>query len=120
MGNFFRSVKTGLAGLGHVIRSETNMRIHVVAAIGVVVAGFAFDLVAWEWVAVLFCIGLVLAVECMNTALERLADRVSLEWDPLIKQAKDCAAGAVLVLAMTSAVIGAIVFLPKLRALTGW
>ena len=106
--------------MAHVIRSEMNMRIHVAAAIAVVVVGGLFGLAAWEWVAVLFCVGLVLSAECMNTALERLADRVSLEWHPLIKQAKDCASGAVLVLALTSAVVGGIVFLPKIRAVAGW
>ena len=120
IGKFLRSVVTGFIGLGHVIRSERNMQLHVVAAVTVVVAGFAFGLTAWEWVAVVFCVGLVLSAECLNTGLERLADRVSLDRHPLIKQAKDCAAGAVLVLAMTSAVVGGIVFLPRLRALTWW
>jgi diacylglycerol kinase len=119
-GKFLRSFVTGFAGLAHVTRSEMNMRIHVAAAVAVVVAGFAFGLAAWEWVAVLFCVGLVLSAECMNTALERLADRVSLDWHPLVKQAKDCASGAVLVLALTSALVGGIIFLPRLRALTGW
>src|SRR5262249_52951041 len=117
---FLRSFLTGFAGIGHVIRSERNMRIHVVAAVGVVAAGFAFQLAAWEWAAVLFCIGLVLSAECMNTAMERLADRVSTERHPLIKAAKDCASGAVLVLALTAAAVGGIVFLPRLRALAGW
>jgi diacylglycerol kinase (ATP) len=115
-----RSFVTGFIGLAHVIRSEMNMRIHCVAAAAAVIAGFAFGLVAWEWVAVLFCVGLVLSAECMNTALERLADRVSLERHPLIKHAKDGASGAVLVLAMTSAIVGSIVFLPKIRTLIGW
>ena len=85
-----------------------------------VAAGFVFGLAAWEWVAVLLCVGLVLSAECMNTALERLADRVSLDRHPLIQQAKDSASGAVLVLALTSAVVGCIVFVPRLRELTGW
>ncbi|MGL4549636.1 MAG: diacylglycerol kinase family protein [Gemmataceae bacterium] len=120
MGAFLRSFVTGFIGLAHVVRSERNMRLHIVAAVAVVAAGFAFRLAAWEWVAVVFCVGLVLSAECMNTALERLADQVSLDWHLLIKQAKDCASGAVLAMALTSAVVGGIVFLPKLWALTGW
>src|SRR5262245_9504156 len=112
LGKFLRSFVIGFVGMAHVCRSEMNMRIHVAAAVGVLVAGFVFGLAAWEWVAILFCIGLVLAAECMNTSVERLADRVSLDWDPLIKQAKDCASGAVLTLALMSAGIGGIVFLP--------
>src|SRR5690349_10942808 len=106
VGKFLCSVRTGLVGIAHVIQSEVNMRLHLAAAVGVVIAGFVFELAAWEWVAVVFCIGLVLSAECMNTALERLANRVSLDWHPLIKQAKDCASGAVLLLTVMSALIG--------------
>ena len=83
-------------------------------------AGFVFALAVWEWVAITFCIGLVLSAECMNTALERLADRVSLETHPLIKHAKDCGSAAVLVVALMSAVVGGLVFVPKLLAVAGW
>jgi diacylglycerol kinase len=117
---FLRSFKIGFVGLAHVFRAEQNMRIHCVAAVGVVVAGFAFALTAWEWIAIVFCIGLVISAECMNTALERLADRVSRETDPLIKQAKDCGSAAVLVLAIMAAVVGGVVFGPKIWAAMGW
>ncbi len=113
-----RSFATGFVGIGHVVRSERNMRIHVVAALGVIGAGSYFGLAGWEWVAVLLCIGLVLAAECVNTAIERLADRLSMEWDPLIKQAKDSSAAAVLLLSLISAVVGGLIFLPRFRALT--
>jgi diacylglycerol kinase len=114
-----RGFVTGFVGLAHVVRSERNMRIHCIVAVAVVIAGFVFGLAIWEWVAVVFSIGLVLSAECMNTALERLANRVSLDRHPLIKHAKDSASAAVLVLALMSAVIGLIVFLPKVRAFTG-
>lgn len=120
LGKLLRSFVTGFVGLAYAIGSEVNMRHNLVAAVGVVVAGFVFGLEAWEWVALVFCIGMVLAAECMNTGIERLADRVSLERDPLIKQAKDCASGAVLMLALTSVVVGGIIFVPRLRALLGW
>lgn len=119
-GKLVQSFVIGFAGFAHVVRSERNMRIHGVAAVAVVVAGFAFGLAAWEWVAVVFSVGLVLSAECMNTALERLSDRVSPERHPLIQQAKDSAAAAVLVLAITAGFVGGIVFLPRVRALTGW
>ncbi len=116
---FLRSVATGFSGLGYTLKSEQNMRIHGVITICVIAAGFYFGLAAWDWIAVLFCIGLVVSAECMNTALERLADRVSLERHPLIKQAKDCSSAAVLVLSITAAAIGGIVFVPKLRVWMG-
>ena len=117
---FLRSFVHGFVGLTHALGSEQNMRIHGVIAIGVIAAGFVFGLAAWEWIAITLCIGLVIAAECMNTALERLADRVSLEMHPLIKQAKDCGSAAVLVLAMTSAVVGGIDLVPKILAWMGW
>lgn len=117
---FFRSFAIGAAGLVHALRTEQNMRLHGLAAIGVIAAGFAFSIAVWEWVAILLCVGMVISAECFNTALERLADRVSPELNPLIKQAKDCGSAAVLVLALTAAIVGGVVFVPKiLTAMSG-
>jgi diacylglycerol kinase len=117
---FCRSFVTGFLGLIHAIGSEQNMRIHCLAALGVIGAGLVFALAAWEWITILLCIGLVFSAECMNTAVERLADRISQETHPLIKQAKDCSSAAVLVLALTAAVVGLVVFVPRIRAAAGW
>jgi diacylglycerol kinase len=117
---FLRSVGTGYLGLAYAFGSEQNLRIHGIIAVCVIAGGFYFALTALEWIAVIFCIGLVISAECMNTAIERLADRVSLERHPLIKHAKDCSSAAVLVLAMTTAVIGFIIFVPKFWAAIGW
>jgi diacylglycerol kinase len=115
-----RSFINGFAGLGHALGAEQNLRIHCAIACCVVAAGCFFALAPLEWIAVLFCIGLVIAAECMNTALERLADRVSLEKHPLIKQAKDSSAAAVLVLSIMATAIGGIVFVPRIQAWFGW
>jgi undecaprenol kinase len=115
-----RSFVTGFVGLTHALGSEQNLRIHFAIAGCVIIGGIYFALPAWEWIAITLCLGLVISAECMNTAVERLADRVSLEKHPLIKQAKDCSAAAVLVLAMTSAVVGGIVFVPRILAWMGW
>lgn len=117
---FLRSFQIGFLGFAHAIRCEQNMRIHCVAAIGVIAAGIILRLETSEWIAIVFCMGLVISAECMNTALERLADRVSGDMDPLIKQAKDCGSAAVLVLAVTAAVIGGVIFVPKLSTAVGW
>jgi diacylglycerol kinase len=117
---FYRSFAIGFLGLIHAIGAEQNMRIHCLAALGVIAAGFAVALAAWEWITILLCIGLVVSAECMNTAVERLADRVSPETHPLIKQAKDCSSAAVLVLALTAAAAGLVVFVPRIRAAAGW
>jgi diacylglycerol kinase (ATP) len=93
------------------------MQIHCVAAVAVVAAGLWFSLATYEWMALVFCNGLVLSAECMNTALERLADRVCRQYDPLIKHAKDCGSAAVLMVVLMAVAVGAIVFLPKISAI---
>jgi diacylglycerol kinase len=120
LSKFLRSFVIGGFGLAHAFRSEQNMRIHCLIAIGVIVAGFVFAVAAWEWVALVLCIGMVISAECLNTSIERLADRISRETHPLIKQAKDCSSAAVLVLALTAAVVGGVVFVPKIWAVAGW
>ena len=117
-GSFFERLRTSFAwsiqGIGAFFRSERNARIEGVVAIGVIIAGFVFRIDRYEWMAVTFAIGLVLAAEAFNTALEVLADAVHPERHPLVGRAKDIAAGAVLIAAIAAIVIGLIVFLPKL------
>ncbi len=90
------------------------MRLHILSAVAVVVAGFFFGITRVEWCLLAGCIGLVIMAEVFNTAIETLTNLVSPEWHPLAGKAKDLAAGAVLMAAATAAVIGAIIFLPYL------
>lgn len=99
-------------GLLLLIRQEHNAWIHLSAAAGVVIAGFCFNITQLEWIAVVFCIGLVLAAETFNTAIEKLANVVSPDWNELIGKVKDVAAGAVLICAITAAIVGLIIFIP--------
>ena len=80
----------------------------------VLLAGFLFEISEFEWLAVVFAIGLVLAGEAINSAIERLSDVVRPELDDRIRDVKDISAGAVLICAITAAIIGITVFLPKL------
>ena len=96
---------------------QRNMRIDVCAAILAVALGFALRIDASSWLAIVFCIALVLALETANTAIEAVVDLVSPEYHVLAKHAKDCAAGAALILAATSVVVAAIVFIPKIGEL---
>ena len=108
-----KSFKYAFNGLKILLREEPNAKIHFFVAVCVLIAGFAFRISAGEWIAVLLCIGLVIALELLNSALENLADFVSSEKHEVIKKVKDLAAGAVLVGAVVSATVGIIVFLPK-------
>lgn len=104
-------------GVRLALRGEHNFRIHTIAALLVVAAGCFFELSPNEWIAVVGAIGAVCAAELFNSALEALADRITAEQDPLIGRAKDMAAGAVLLVAIAAAIIGLIVFVPKIVAL---
>ena len=86
------------------------MRFHTVAALYVLVFARFFDFSREDYILLLLTIGGVISAEMFNTAIEELCDKVSLEYHPLIKFSKDCAAGAVLVLAIFAAVTGFILF----------
>lgn len=100
-------------GIGRLFRCEVHAKIHLLATLCVIVFGFIFKIKPWEWTAVFLCIGGVLMAEAFNSALEKLADRVSKEKDPLIAAAKDLAAGAVLLFVLAAVAVGLIIFLPK-------
>ncbi len=101
-------------GIRTVFGTETNMKIHICIAIVVLIAGFTFKISATEWIACLLCIGLVVGMEMVNTAIENIVDMVSPNYHPLAGKAKDIAAGAVLICAIISVVIGLLVFGPKI------
>ncbi len=105
-GNAFR-------GIFYAFKTQHNIWIHSLAIVVVVIAGFIFKLDAREWGLVVLAIGLVLAAEMINTAIEWLVDLVSPGYNEKAGLIKDVAAGAVLVAAVISVIIGAIVFLPK-------
>ena len=109
-----RSFKYAGRGIARLIGWEHNAWIHCAVAVCVIVVGGLLGLSTLEWVAVTLCIGAVLAAEGINSAIEALCDRVSSEYDEAIKHAKDLAAGAVLILAVMSVVVGLLIFVPKL------
>lgn len=79
--------------------------------------GFLLDISKTEWVAICIIIGLVLAFETFNSAIESIVNLVSPEYHPLAGKIKDLAAGAVLILSITSVVIGLLIFIPYLLPL---
>lgn len=112
----YTSFKFAFKGLHAALRSEPHMRLHVLSAVGVVAAGFAFGVSLTEWCLLIGCIGLVVTAEVFNTAIETVVNLVSPTYHPLAGKAKDLAAGAVLVAAITAALTGTIIFLPYLLA----
>jgi diacylglycerol kinase len=110
------SFAAAFAGIASSVKTEQNMRIHLLATIAVVALGVVFELNCCEWVTIVFSCALVLTMETMNTAIEAAVDLASPNIHPLAKKAKDCAAGAVLLSVFGTVCIGVIVFIPKLVA----
>lgn len=99
-------------GIASFVCKEPHAWIHCTATVVVTLLGFYCGISSMEWCVVLLCIGMVLAAEAFNTAIERFVDLVSPDYHPLAGEVKDIAAGAVLMVAIVAAVIGGIVFIP--------
>lgn len=89
---------------------------HSITALRLLFKG-RLNISSMEWIAVVGCIGMVIATEAMNSAVEAVCDEVSPEKHELIKKAKDCGAAAVLIVSISAATIGDIIFIPKLLML---
>ena len=107
-----RSFKYAFRGLRVMIVSQHNAWIHAVATIVVVTVSFYFHLTSAEWCWIILAIISVWTAEAFNTAFEFLTDVASPEFHPLAEKAKDVAAGAVLITAIGSVLIGIVVFGP--------
>ncbi len=107
------SFKYAFQGIVQSYKGEQNLRIHTVIAILVIIFGFLFKISYLEWLTCLVLIGLVLMAEFINTSIEYVVDLVSPNPHPLAKAAKDTASAGVLMMAIISAVIGLVIFIPK-------
>ncbi len=111
-----RKFADAFRGLWRAVRTQTSFAVHLVAAGGVVAAGGLFRIQAWEWCLLALAIGLVLMAEIMNTAIESLARGPGSRRHPRLRDALDMASAAVLVAAITAAVVGLTVFGPRVLA----
>lgn len=112
--NRLKSFRYAFNGIKLLIKGEPNAWIHCCAAVCVVCAGFILEISTSEWISIIIVIGSVLAAEAVNSAIESLSDKISKEYCEEIKKTKDLAAGAVLLLSISAAIIGLIIFIPKL------
>ncbi len=108
-----RSFRYAFSGCAALLRTQPNARIHFVATILVVTAGFYCGLSRGEWGMVAIAMAIVWIAEALNTAIESVADATIPEFHPLIQRAKDTGAAAVLIAAIGAVVIGGLVFGPK-------
>ena len=115
----YKSFGYAFQGIFNTIRTERNIKIHCAAAILVTIFGIWLQISKTEWMICFILIGLILALELVNTAVEATVDLFTEERKPLAKKAKDAAAGAVLIVAIFAAVIGILIFIPKLLDVAG-
>ena len=108
--------RNAFVGIGDFLR-ERNSRIHLLAGVAAVALAAALRISGVEWAVIVLTIALVLTAEALNCAIERVVDLASPGRHELARQAKDLAAGAVLIASIAACVIGAIVFVPRLIAL---
>ena len=112
-----RSFYHATSGILRMIRCQHNAWIHAAATVVVLLAGFFFHIASADWCWIILAISIVWTAEALNTALEFLADAASPEFHPLVRDAKDVAAAAVLITAVAAVIIGTIVFWPYVEKL---
>ena len=112
-----KSIHYAIEGITEAFREEPNLRIHVIFATLAIILAFIFKLNSNQWLALIISITLVLVLELLNTALEELTDLASPSIHPKAKLAKDVAAGAVLISALNSIIVGLIIFVPHFLSL---
>ena len=103
-----------MEGLSAAARTEQNMRVHIAAAMLAILLGIFLKVTATEWLVIVWCIGAVVGMELVNTAVEKLCDFVSPEKRPEIKLVKDLSAAAVLVISLAALIAGLIIFVPRI------
>jgi len=111
------SFKNSWDGLRYSYTYEQSMIIHFTISVAVIAAAVLLKINTTEWILILLCIALVSSMELMNTAVEATVDLVTMKTHPLAKIAKDTASAAVGMVSLLSAVIGLIIFLPKIWSL---
>ncbi len=109
-----RSFRYAINGLVILLEEEPNATIHALGAVVALTLGAWLQVSTIEWICLAFANGIVIAAEIFNSAIENLADFVTNGHSNLIKKVKDLAAAAVLVSAITAAITGLIIFLPKI------
>ena len=110
----FKSIGVAFDGIIDLVKSENNAKIHLVSTIVVIIVGLKLQFLAIEWLWISLAIAGVWVAELINTAIEKLADLVSPEINPIAKKVKDYAAGAVLVMAIWAIFVFCLISLPHL------
>ena len=118
--NLIDSFKYAFEGIAAAIKKERNLKIHIGVMFLVIIFGIILKISILEWFVCLLLFGGVISLEMVNTAIETTVDLITMEKNPKAKFAKDVSAGAVLVMAIVSIIIGLIIFMPKILGLINY
>ena len=110
----FKSMGFAFKGAIKLITTEHSIMVQSAIAVLLIIAGFYFKISREEWMFQTFAIGLVLAIEGLNTAIEKIADFIHPEFLNRIGFIKDIAAGAVFISSVFAIIVGLIIYLPKI------
>jgi len=117
---FLRGVKYCLEGISYTFKHERNFRIEIILGILAVIASFILKISLIEWIIVVALINFVLVLELLNTAFESVVDLYTQEYNKTAKAVKDVSAAAVFVMSLFAAIIGMLIFVPKVLEVLKW
>jgi len=112
--NRVRSVGFALKGAFLLITTEASIKVQVFIGLIMTAMGFYFEISSIEWILQIFAIGMVMGIEGLNTAVEKIADFIQPEFDERIGFIKDIAAGAVMIVSIAASIVGLIIYIPKI------
>lgn len=110
-------IKYSLNGIKSYAEDGKSIVLFIFGSILEVVLGFIFHINGLEWILIICMLGIILAVELLNTAIEATCDAITKEYNPYIKIAKDCASGATFVIFIVILILNVIIFYPKITIL---
>jgi len=112
--NRIKSVSFALRGALLLIRTEASIKVQFFIGLLMTAVGFYFEISRTEWIVQIFAIALVIGIEGLNTAVEKVADFIQPKFDPKIGFIKDISAGAVMLVSIAAVLVGLIIYLPKI------
>ena len=109
-----RVIKNSLEGISGYAKDGKSFIIYVFCSLIEIIAGFAFNVNGLEWILIISMLGIILAIELLNTSIEATCDAITKEFNPYIKVAKDCGSAATFVIFIVTVILNIIIFLPKI------
>lgn len=109
-----RVIKNSLEGISSYAKDGKSFIIYVFCSLIEIIACFAFNVNGLEWILIISMLGIILAIELLNTAIEATCDAITKEFNPYIKVAKDCGSAATFVIFIVTVILNIIIFLPKI------